>query len=311
MTLAQKIAGLDVSKDRIEVCLLDGEKEVRESFGDASLLANRLARAEVDLAVLEPTGGYERALVTALHQAGIRCAVVNARHVRHFARAAGVLAKTDRLDARILAEYGRRMSPEPTPPRPAIQQRLCDLVRRRRQLVDMRKAEQTRLQQAVEPDILEDIEATIAFLAQRIKGIEQRIRDLVSRDPGLEQADRILRSMPGIGVVLAATLLAELPELGSIPRRKIAALAGLAPLARDSGNFRGARSVWGGRADLRSALHMGVIAAIRHPNPFRDAYVKLRERGKPHKVATTAILRKMVVQLNAMIRDNGVYQHSC
>lgn len=311
MTISQRIAGLDVSKDRTEVCLLGEEGETRDSFEDASLLANRLAREQVDLAVLEPTGGYERALVSALHQAGVPCAVVNARHVRHFARASGVLAKTDRLDARVLAEYGQRMRPEPTPPRPAIRQRLCDLVRRRRQLVDMRKAEQTRYRQAVEPDILEDIETAIGFLTQRIKAVEKRIHDLIVSDPDLQQPDRILRSMPGIGSVLAATLLAELPELGTISRRKIVALAGLAPLARDSGNFRGTRAIWGGRADLRSALHMGVIAAIRTSNPLREAYMKLRDRGKPHKVATTAVLRKMIVQLNAMIRDSGAYQHSC
>ena len=260
--------------------------------------------------MLEPTGGYERPVIAALEEAGIAFAIVNARHIRHFARAAGMLAKTDRLDARMLGEYARRMTPESRPQRDARRQRLCALVRRRRQLVDMRKAELTRRQQADGQDIVEDIELCITFLANRIKTMEANIAALIEGDPALANAEKLMRSMPGIGPVAAASLLAELPELGQLTRRKIAALVGLAPHARDSGAFRGRRTIWGGRADLRNTLHMGVIAAIRRDNPIQEVYRRLRGNGKPHKLATTAVLRKMIVQLNAMIRDQSPYKHT-
>ena len=308
--ITQIVAGLDVSKHGVDACVISGASNSTMKHGRMEDLARDLARRGVDLAVLEPTGGYERPVVAALEEAGIAFAVVNARHIRHFARAAGMLAKTDRLDARVLAEYARRMTPESRPRRGAQRQRLCALVRRRRQLVDMRKAELCRRQQADGQDIVEDIEGCIAFLANRIKATEANIAALIEADPALANAEKLLRSMPGIGPVAAASLLAELPELGQLTRRKIAALVGLAPHARDSGAFRGRRTIWGGRADLRNTLHMGVIAAIRRDNPIQEAYRRLRGNGKPHKLATTAVLRKMIVQLNAMIRDQCPYKHT-
>jgi transposase len=314
--IAQIVAGLDVSKHGVDACVIsDGTISTME-HACMEALARDLARRGVDLAVLEPTGGYERPVIAALEEAGIAFASVNARHIRHFARAAGMLAKTDRLDARVLAEYARRMTPERRPRRDATRQRLCALVRRRRQLVDMRKAELTRRQQADGQNIVDDVELCIDFLTNRIKIVEDAIATLIEGDPRLANAEELLRSMPGIGPVSAAALLAELPELGQLTRRKIAALVGLAPHARDSGAFRGRRTIWGGRAELRNTLHMGVIAAIRRDNPIRKAYRHLRGNGKPHKLATTAVLRKMIVQLNAMIRDQRPYipitpQHSC
>jgi transposase len=311
--IAQVVAGLDVSKGGVDSCVIsDG---VVSTMGHACMaaLARDLASRGVGLAVLEPTGGYERPVIAALEQAGIAFALVNARHIRHFARAVGMLAKTDRLDARVLAEYAARMTPESRPQRDTRRQRLCALVRRRRQLVDMRKAELCRRQQADGQDIIDDVETCIAFLADRIETVEATIAALIEGDPELANADKLMRSMPGIGPVGAASLLAELPELGQLTRRKIAALVGLAPHARDSGAFRGRRTIWGGRADLRNTLHMGVIAAIRRDNPIQKVYRRLRGNGKPHKLATTAVLRKMIVQLNAMIRDQRPYtaQHSC
>ncbi len=308
--IAQVVAGLDVSKHGVDACVISGEVVSTMKHGCMDELARDLARRGVGLAVLEPTGGYERPVVAALEEAGIAFAVVNARHIRHFARAAGMLAKTDRLDARVLGEYARRMTPESRPRRDAVRQHLCALVRRRRQLVDMRKAELTRRQQADGQDIVDGIEFCIAFLADQIKTIEANIADLIEGDAELANTEKLMRSMPGIGPVAAASLLAELPELGQLTRRKIAALVGLAPHARDSGAFRGRRTIWGGRADLRNTLHMGVIAAIRRDNPIQNAYRHLRGNGKPHKLATTAVLRKMIVQLNAMIRNQCPYKHT-
>jgi transposase len=309
-SVAPIVAGLDISKERTDVCVIEGG--VARSLpprSEASALAADLSRRRVDLAVVEPTGGYERLVVAALEQAGIAVAVINARQIRDFARASGLLAKTDRVDARVLAEYAQRMTPEPRPRRSPAEDRLCGLVRRRRQLVDMRKAELTRRQQAWEPDLCDDIDRVIRFITGEIRDVERRINRHIADHPGLAQANRLLRSMPGIGPVAAASLLAELPELGTLSRRRIAALAGLAPFSRDSGRFKGKRTVWGGRAGLRNTLHMGVLAAIQRENPFAHAYQNLRDRGKPHKVATTAVLRKMIVQLNAMIRDQCAYRY--
>ena len=314
--LARTVAGIDVSKHGVDACVISNETVSTMQHACMQALARDLARRGVDLAVLEPTGGYERPVAAALEAAGIAFAIVNARHIRHFARAAGMLAKTDRLDARMLAEYARRMTPVSRPRRDPQRRHLCALVRRRRQLVDMRKAELTRRQQADGQNIVEDVELCIAFLTKRIKTVEDAIAALIEGDARIANDEKLLRSMPGIGPVAASSLLAELPELGHLPRRKIAALVGLAPHARDSGAFRGRRTIWGGRAELRSTLHMGVIAAIRRDNPIQNAYRRLRNNGKPHKLATTAVLRKMIVQLNAMIRDQQPYfhtttQHSC
>ncbi|MBC8451966.1 MAG: transposase [Rhodospirillaceae bacterium] len=311
--VSYNVAGIDIAKASADVCLLRDGSAHSASFADPRSLCRELAARKVTLAVVEPTGGYERPVIAALDEVGIPVAVVNARLIRDFARASGLLAKTDRLDARVLAEYAHRMRPEPRPRKTPARQRLSALVRRRRQLVGMRKAERTRRQQTQELDLLEDIQNAIAFLTSEIKAVEKRIQCHIDEHGELSTAAGLMRSMPGIGAVAAASLLAELPELGILSRRKIAALVGLAPFSRDSGSFRGRRTVWGGRADLRSTLHMGVISAIRADTQFKHIYTAMRERGKPHKVATTAILRKMIVQLNAMLRDQTTYsqQHSC
>lgn len=303
--LPSSVAGIDISKKRLDVCVLPEGDVFSITKEDLADRRGRLGRKEVRLVVVEPTGGLERPVVAALEQADIAVAVVNARQIRAFARASGLLAKTDRLDARILAEYAARMTPEPRQRRSEDQQRLCALVRRRRQLVEMRKGELTRRHQADTLDLDEGIERSIRFLTGEIRSLERMIKAML--DVTFRNAAHLLRSMPGIGLVTAASLLAELPELGHLPRRKIAALVGVAPFSRDSGAFRGRRTVWGGRAELRHTLHMAVITASRQEGSLRNTYQRLRKAGKPHKVATTAVLRKMIVQLNAMIRDNKSY----
>ena len=314
--LSRCLAGIDVSKTSLDVCVLTPQGRWSGRTADPAALVPILRRRRVALAVLEPTGGYERPVLAALQAAGVPAALVNARHIRAFARASGRLAKTDRVDAQLLAEYAERMAPEPRPPKSEARDRLCALLRRRRQLVGMRKAERTRRQQTPQADIAEDITRSIAGLTAEIRSLESRMAQHIADRPELAHCARLLQSMPGIGPVAAASLLAELPELGQLTRRKIAALVGLAPFNRDSGTLRGRRTIWGGRAELRHTLHMGVIAAIRRDNPIADAYRALRDRGKPHKVATIATLRRMIVQLNAMLRDQKPYstpdtQHSC
>lgn len=314
--LSRCLAGIDVSKTSLDVCVLAPQGRWSSRTADPAALARTLRRRRVALAVVEPTGGYERPVLAALQAAGIPAALVNARHIRAFARASGRLAKTDRVDAQLLAEYAQRMAPEPRPPKSEARDRLCALLRRRRQLVEMRKAERTRRQQAPQADIAEDIERSIAGLTVEIRSLESRMAQHIADVPELAHSARLLQSMPGIGPVAAASLLAELPELGRLTRRKIAALVGLAPFSRDSGSLRGRRTIWGGRAELRHTLHMGVIAAIRRDNPIANAYRALRDRGKPHKVASIATLRRMIVQLNAILRDQKPYsipatQHSC
>ena len=308
MKVSHSVAGIDVSKVSVDVCVVADGRRWTAATADVVWLARELQQRRVRLAVVEPTGGYERRVVEALRAAGILVAVVNARQVRAFARAGGRLAKTDRLDARVLADYALRMSPEPTPAKSEACNRLCALVRRRRQLVDMRKAELTRRKQTEQADLGQDIDRLIAFMSAEIRDLEKRIAQQIQADHALARRADLLRSMPGIGPIAAASLLAELPELGQLPRRKIAALVGLAPFNRDSGACRGRRTIWGGRAELRHTLHMGVIAAIRSDNPIAAAYRRLRDNGKPHKVATVATLRKMIVQLNAIVRDKKPYQ---
>jgi len=305
------VAGIDISQASLDVCVLaaSGHPWSRHET-DLGALCKELRKRGVSLTVVEPTGGYERRVVAALEAAGLAVAMVNARQIREFARASGLLAKTDRIDARLLAEYARRMEPAVRERKSASRERLSALVRRRRQLVEMRKAELIRKHQAHHDDLLAAIEAHIGFLTQQVHSVEVRIAQHDAADRELAADDALLRTMPGIGPVAAAGLLAELPELGRIDRRKIAALVGLAPFNRDSGRLRGRRKIWGGRADLRQSLHMGVIAAIRRDNAFRTAYRRLRDRGKPHKVATIAVLRKMIVQLNAIIRDQKPYLSS-
>ena len=253
-TLPRSVAGIDVSKAALDACVLGPGAPWLRTATDAAALARALRRRQVTLAVVEPSGGYERPVVAALQAAGVPVAVVNARRVRDFARASGRLAKTDRLDARLLADYARRMTPPPTPLRPPVRDRLCALVRRRRQLVAMRKAELTRRRQTPDPELVRDIERTITFLTGQIRSLETRIARQIDQQPELALGASLLQSMPGIGPVAAACLLAELPELGQLPRRKIAALVGLAPFSRDSGTCHRRRTIWGGRAELRHTL---------------------------------------------------------
>jgi transposase len=302
----KEFVGVDVSQDRLDVCLLPSGDQVgfsRNRRGVMRLAAWLASRARA-LVVVEATGGLERALTLVLAQAGIAVAVVNPRQVRDFARAAGLLAKTDRLDAYALALYGERLRPLPRPPRSPADQALAALVLRRRQLAQLVEAEHNRARRAEEPAVLASIAALLGWLQRAIAELEGQIAGRLEASPVWRERAALLTTVPGVGKVTVATLLGLLPELGQLDRRALAALVGVAPFARDSGLMKGRRTIWGGRAPVRAVLYMAALVAVRHNRVLRAFYLRLVAAGKAKKLALTAAMRKLLVILNAMLRDS-------
>jgi transposase len=259
-----------------------------------------------DFVILEATGGLETPVASALAAAGIAVAIVNPRQVRDFARATGRLAKTDRLDAEVLARFGEAVRPEARPLAEQAQA-LDALVTRRRQLVEMLTAEKNRRTRA--PKVLHrSIDEHIRWLEKRLAGFDDELAGLIRNTPLWRERDELLRSVPGVGKVLSSTLLAQLPELGMLNRKQIAALAGLAPYNRDSGNMRGSRCIWGGRAQVRRVLYMATVAGVRSNPAIKTFYLRLRANGKHAKPALTACMRKFLVILNAMLHNKTHWQ---
>ncbi len=298
-----RFVGIDVSKDRLDVAVLPSGESWSISNEDEAIqsLVKRIRSLKPELIVLEATGKLELPLVGALAAKGLTVAVVNPRQVREFARASGILAKTDRIDAQVLARFGERMRPEVRPLKDKETRELTALMTRRRQLVAMLVAEKSRL--AAAPQVVrKDIKTNIAWLEKKLGKMNDHLADKIKNSPVWYEKDALLQSAPGVGAVLSTSLLADLPELGTLNRRQIAALVGVAPFNRDSGAFRGRRSVWGGRGQLRSALYMATLAATRSNPMIRSFYQRLREGGKPHKVALTACMRKLLITLNAILK---------
>jgi len=257
-----------------------------------------------ELIVTEATGGYEMALAATLQAEGFAVAVVNPRRVRDFARAAGQIAKTDRLDARIIAQFAATMEPMPTEQFREKTQKLKALVARRSQLVGLHTAESNRLEHADGKDVRRSIAAVLKFIGAQLKTIDRQISGHIENTPRLRQRSEILNSVPGIGPTTANMLVTELPELGRLNRRQIAALVGVAPMARDSGTFRGKRMTGGGRKKIRSRLFMPTLVAVRHNPTLREYYNKLLSREKCKMVALVAVMRKLICILNTMTRNN-------
>lgn len=301
--------GIDVSKDSLDTCLLPSEENFTENNSGKGIerLARRLKKLRPTLVVLEATGGYERALVLALAEAGLPTAVVNPRQVRDFARARGILAKTDRIDANVLAQFARDLRPTATDPPDARQLELEELLARRRQIIAMRTAEKNRRQQMHARTVLRSVKTLLRALDQQVAEVETRIAELLQRCAVSWEKLRLLTSTPGVGPAVSQTLLIDLPQLGTLNRRQIASLVGVAPLNRDSGQRRGRRSVWGGRAHVRSALYMAVLASLRCNPTIHRFYQRLREAGKPAKVAITACMRKLLTILNTMLAQNATW----
>lgn len=301
--------GIDVAKAQLEfACRPDGETGTvaNDDAGMRALVARCQSRAPT-LIVLEATGGYEAALVAALASAGLPVVVANPRQVRDFAKATGQLAKTDALDAQVLALFAERVRPTPRPlPDDAIQV-LDALLTRRRQLLGMLTAERNRLPLA-QPLVRRDLQQHIRFLERRIREADDDLHTAVKASPAWRVKDDLLQSVPGVGRVVSLTLLAELPELGRLSHKEIAALVGVAPLNRDSGTLRGKRLVYGGRAPVRAVLYMAALVASKCNPVIRAFYLRLRAAGKPAKVALTACMRKLLVILNAIARSGTPWQ---
>jgi transposase len=302
---APRFAGLDVGKDHLDLHIRPDGAAARCANDDAGIAAAvaRLAAGGVDRIAVEATGGYEAPVVAALAAAGLPVVVVNPRQARDFARATGRLAKTDALDAAVLAEFAEAIRPPVRPLPDADARALAALVARRRQLVEMRTAEHNRLGLAA-PGVARGIRDHIAWLDRQLDRVGRELAAAVAASPVWRARDDLLRGVPGVGPVVSCTLLAELPELGTVSGRRIAALAGVAPVADDSGRHRGQRAIAGGRAGARSGLYMACLSAVRYNPVLRALYTRLRTAGKPAKVALVAAMRKLVVILNAMLRDH-------
>jgi transposase len=256
------------------------------------------------LVVIEATGGYQRPLVDALLEAGHYVAVVNPRQVRDFARGLGILAKTDAIDAAVLSRYAESARPRTLSATPENQAQIVELVTRRRQLIDLRTAENNRLETLRSKSVRQSVEQVLEVLGKQIETIEKQIAALLESDDDWNDKAQLLQSVPGVGPTTVASLLADLPELGQLNRQEIAALAGLAPFNRDSGRFRGKRSIWGGRKNVRSVLYMATLSAMRCNHVIKAFAERLKADGKTFKVVITACMRKLLVILNTMVQNN-------
>lgn len=316
MDQAPVYVGIDVAQAEFVVALAPAGEQwaVPNTAGDVEALAARLRALAPALVVLEATGGLEAPLAATLADAGLPVAVVNPRQVRDFARATGRLAKTDALDAAVLARFAERVRPEPRPLPDAAARALGALLTRRRQLLEMLVAEQHRLARA-DAAVAGDVRAHVAWLRKRVTGLDAELRAAVEASPLWRAKDDLLQSVPAVGPVLALTLIAELPELGTLGRKQIAALVGVAPLNRDSGAWRGKRMVWGGRARVRTTLYLAALSGTRCNPVLRAFYQRLLAAGKPKKVAQVACARKLLTILNTMARTGTPWrldvQHSC
>jgi transposase len=309
---APTFVGIDVSKHRLDIHLRPSGEAFTVDYDDEGVaaLVGRLVALAPALVALEATGGLEVRLAAALAAAGLPVAVVNPRQVRAFARATGRLAKTDRLDAAAIARFAEAVRPSVRPLPDEATRRLGALVARRRPLLEMLTAERNR-RHAADPALHEGIDAHLRWLEEALAGIERDLDRAVRESAAWRAKEELLRSVPGVGPVSARTLLAELPELGSLTRRQAAALVGVAPFSRDSGRMRGKRMISGGRATLRACLYMAAVAAARGANPALAAfYERLRRAGKPAKLALTACMRKLVVTLNAMLRTGTAWKQA-
>jgi len=297
--------GIDVSKAHLDVAVRPDEIEWRSPNTDAGAreAANKLKDLDPDLVVLEATGGMEIPAASALAVLGVPIAVVNPRQVRDFAKSTGRLAKTDALDARVLAHFAEAVRPEPRPLPDEQARQLSALLSRRRQISEMLTAERNRLQSA-DSTVRRRLKVHIRWLERELSDIDDDLNRAIKESPVWRVKDDILKSVPGIGPVVSFTLLSELPELGRINRKQIAALAGVAPFNRDSGTMAGRRTVWGGRSRVRAALYMAALVASRYNPVIRDFYLRLCAAGKPKKVALTACMRKLLLILNSMVKNN-------
>jgi transposase len=300
--------GIDVSKDRLDGCIRHGQAFSHGNSGPGiAQIVALLRKQPLTLVVVEATGGLEVPLVRALQKALLPVAVVNPRQLRDFAKASGVLAKTDEIDAAVLAHFAQAMRPQPRPLSDEQTQVLDALVTRRCQLIDMRTMEGNRLGQCPDVKVRKNIQLHLLWLKKHIDDVETDLDEAVRSNPDWQARDRLQQSVPGIGPVVSRTLLAGLPELGKLTGKKLAALVGLAPFADDSGRHKGKRRIYGGRAEVRAVLYMGAMTASRSHTPLGDLFRRLRARGKEFKVAIVAVAHKILTIANAVVRSGQAY----
>ncbi len=310
-TSSGKFVGIDVAKEKLDMAVL-GEKDASQVANDEKgivQLIEEMKRLTPELIVVEATGGYQRAVVLGMYEAGLPVAVVNPSRVRQYARACGLLAKTDKLDAFNLAEFGKQVRPRQYEAKSEAGRYVSALLVRRRQVDGMLKAEKSRLR-TVHADMRNSLERMIEVLKEEIKCLEGELNCFMKEHEEWQEQEQILCSAKGVGRVTATTLLAELPELGKLDRKKIAALVGLAPMNFDSGKKRGYRKTKGGRSEVRSVLYMSTLVATRYNPLIQAQYQELLRRGKVKKVALTACMRKFLTILNAMMRDRVPFRQT-
>lgn len=310
MNKEQIYAGVDISKDFLDVAIVDSDEKWRFANNQSGIMkAIKVFKGMTQvMAVFESTGGLELSLWLALTQAGINAASINPRQIRNFAQAKGKLAKTDNIDAQIIAQYGQAMKPKPqfVPDT----QELKELMARRTQIVEMISAEKSRLKAARQRRIKQDIQTHIDWLEKRLHDTDKELMQAINDNPVLREKAELLQSTPGVGPTMTAALLSQLPELGTLNRHQVAALVGVAPLNRDSGRMRGKRAVWGGRASIRGVLYMSALVATRYNPVISVFYQRLCGEGKAKKVALIACMRKLLIILNSMLKHKTIWQHS-
>lgn len=310
MSDVKRVIGIDVAKEKLDIA----SRPEKESWTIAnreekfSSLVDKFVKISPDLIVLEATGGLEIPVASALGAAGLPVVIINPRQIRDFAKATGKLAKTDRIDADIIAHFGESIKPEIRPLKDEQTQELAEILTRRRQLVDMMTAEKNRLP-TVRTKIKKDIEKHIKWLEKRIKDCEGDLEKRIKHSPIWRKQDEIVKSVPGVGPVLSLALLTGLPELGKLENRKISALVGVAPFNRDSGKYKGTRAIWGGRANVRSVLYMATLVAVRFNPVIKQFHDRLINAGKKPKVAIVASMRKLIIILNAMVKNGTTWQN--
>ena len=305
-------AGIDVSKKRLDVHIRPGGESCSVEYTAPGLrkVQELVRRAGVCLVVMEATGKLEERAAAAIESAVAPVAVVNPGRIRDFARASGRLAKTDAIDASVIAHFGEAMEPKPRTPPTDAQEEFGALADRRRELVGMITAERNRLHTASVPSVIKHLNKHLRWLQRELQAVEEELSGAVSEDPDIEAKKKLLRSAPGVGDVTAVTLVADLPELGQVSNKEIVSLAGLAPFNRDSGQMRGKRTIYGGRAAVRSALYMATLSAIRAQAELAAFYNRLVQAGKPRKVALIAAARKLLVMLNSIAKRGTAWQPS-
>lgn len=306
-TIVEKFVGIDVPKSTLDVCIEPAVQTLHVVYDETGIkqLVARLKEVSPTLIVMEATGGLEVRIATELASKGLPVAVINPRQARDFAKATGQLAKTDQVDAEVLAAFAKAIRPQARPLKDEDARALNDMVSRRRQLIGMRVQEALRLGTAASKPLQKNLNKHIAWLDKQIAEIDADLTKRLRGSDVWRTKDDLLRGIPGVGAVTTLTLLAKCPELGTLNRREIAALTGVAPLANDSGKHRGKRFIWGGRADVRAVLYMAAISAIRCNDTIKAFAERLKKAGKPPKVVIVACMRKLLTIMNSMLKNNA------